>query len=188
MNLSAFFEDMAKAYQAELEDLQSDSEGNDILAARLKEKRKQFALMMPMIDTAPEMVAVAFHGGVDFVDRHALTMLASCEPEEFPEWDQVAGAVQFSDWAQKLAAAALKEPDGERFLLTSVCLEYLYDRSNGHYHGERGQAANADMSDDAVEALERDGNDDGDGYDSDERDLESEGSDWLADQGFDRLG
>ena len=183
MNLSAFFEDMTKAYQAELEDLRSDSEGNDILAARLKDKRKQFALMMPMIDTAPEMVAVAFHGGVDFVDRHALTMLASCEPDEFPEWDQVADAVQFSDWAQKLAAAALKEPDGERFLLTSVCLEYLYDRSNGHYHGEQSQAADAD-SDDAVEGVERDGTDD----DGDDHDLESEGSDWLADQGFDRLG
>lgn len=181
MNLSSFFEDMTKAYQAELEDLQSDSEGNDILASRLKDKRKQFALMMPMIETAPEMVAVAFHGGVNFTDRQALTMLAMCEPDEFPAWDQLADAVQFSDWAEKLAAIVLKQPDGERFLLISVCLEYLHEKSNGNYHGAYNEPV--DTSDDAVEGVERDGNDDGD-----DQDLESEGADWLAGQGFDRLG
>ncbi|HEY4317923.1 MAG TPA: hypothetical protein VGN04_09995 [Herbaspirillum sp.] len=177
MNLSSFFEDMTKAYQAELEDLQSDSEGNDMIAKRLKDKRQQFALMMPMIETAPEMVAVAFHGGINFLDRQALTMLALCEPDEFPAWDQLADAVQFSDWAQKLAATALKQPDGERFLLISVCLEYLYEKSNGNYHGDYNEPV--DTSDDAVEGVERD---------DDEHDLESEGADWLADQGFDRLG
>jgi hypothetical protein len=178
MMLSCFFEDMTKAYQAELEDLQSDSDGNDILSARLKDKRSQFALMMPMIETAPEMVAVAFHGGMNFSNRQALTMLSSCEPDEFPSWDQLSEAVQFSDWAEKLAATALKQPDGERFLITSVCLEYLYEKSNGNYHGDYNLPV--DTSDDAVEGVERD--------DNDEQDLEAEGADWLADQGFDRLG
>jgi hypothetical protein len=178
MMLSCFFEDMSKAYQAELEDLQSDSEGNDILSSRLREKRSQFALMMPMIGIAPEMAAVAFHGGMNFSDRHALTMLASCEPDEFPSWDQLVDAVQFSDWAEKLAATALAHADGERFLITSVCLEYLYEKSGGNYHGDYQPAA--DQSDDAVEGVERD--------DNDEQDLEAEGADWLADQGFDRLG
>jgi hypothetical protein len=178
MMLSCFFEDMTKAYQAELEDLQSDSDGNDILSSRLKDKRSQFALMMPMIESAPEMVAVAFHGGMNFSDRQALTMLSGCEPDEFPAWDQLSEAVQFSDWAQKLAAIALKQPDGERFLIISVCLEYLYEKSNGNYHGDYNLPP--DTSDDAVEGVERD--------DNDEQDLEAEGADWLADQGFDRLG
>lgn len=177
MMLSCFFEDLTKAYQAELEDLHSDSDGNDILAARLKAKRAQFALMMPMIASDPEMVAVAFHGGINVLDRQALTMLSSCEPDEFPAWAEIAAALQFSDWAEKLAAIALKEPGGERFLTITVCLEYLYEKSNGNYHGD--YQAQDDRSDDAVEAVERD---------DDEQDLETDGADWLADQGFDRLG
>jgi hypothetical protein len=180
MMLSCFFEDMIKAYQAELEDLQSDSEGNDILASRLKVKRSQFASMMPMIETAPEMVAVAFHGGMNFSDPQALTMLASCEPEEFPAWQQIADTVQFSTWAEKLAATVLKEADGERFLTTCVCLEYLYEKNHGNFHGDYNKPE--DSADDAIDEVERDE------YEGDERDLESEGADWLAGQGFDRLG
>ena len=86
--------------------------------------------------------------------------------------------MQFSDWAEKLVAIALKEPEGERFLTISVCLEYLHEKSNGNYHGDYNLPV--DTSDDAVEGVERD--------DNDEQDLEAEGADWLADQGFDRLG
>jgi hypothetical protein len=177
MMLSAFFEDLTKAYQAELEDLQSDSEGNDILASRLKSKRAQFALMMPMIETDPEMVAVAFHGGVDFTNPQALTMLLGEEPDDFPSWTEVADAVQFEPWAQKLAEVALQEPGGERFLITTICLEYLHEKSNGSYQGTYSQAD----SDDAVDEVEGDDEEDG-------RDLEIEGADWLAEQGFERLG
>ncbi|SFH71752.1 hypothetical protein SAMN04515618_10291 [Collimonas sp. OK307] len=180
MMLSAFFEDMTKAYQAELEDLQSDSEGNDILTSRLKSKRSQFALMMPMIETDPEMVAVAFHGGVDFTNPQTLTMLLGDEPDDFPSWTDVADAVQFESWAQKLADIALQEPGGERFLITTVCLEYLYEKSNGSYQGVYNQSAHGE-SDDAVEGVENDDDDDG-------RDLEVEGADWLSEQGFERLG
>ncbi|PFH09828.1 hypothetical protein BCF11_2232 [Collimonas sp. PA-H2] len=179
MMLSAFFEDLTKAYQAELEDLQSDSEGNDILTSRLKSKRSQFALMMPMIETDPEMVAVAFHGGVDFTNPQQLTMLLGEEPDDFPAWNDVADAVQFESWAQKLADIALQEPGGERFLITSVCLEYLYEKSNGSYQGVYGHSAHGE-SDDAVEGVEED--------EEDGRDLEIEGADWLAEQGFERLG
>lgn len=180
MMLSAFFEDMTKAYQAELEDLQNDSEGNDILTSRLKSKRSQFALMMPMIETAPEMVAVAFHSGIDFTNPHTLTMLLSDEPDDFPSWTDVADAVQFEPWAQKLADIALQEPGGERFLITTICLEYLHEKSNGNYQGAYNQSAHGE-SDDAVEGVENDDDEDG-------RDLEIEGADWLAEQGFERLG
>lgn len=180
MMLSSFFEDLTKAYQAEIEDLQSDSEGNDILTSRLKSKRAQFALMMPMIDTDPEMVSVAFHGGIDFVNPQLLAMLSSDEPDDFPSWADVADAVQFESWAQKLADIALQEPGGERFLITTVCLEYLYEKSNGNYQGTHNQSAYGE-SDDAVEGVENDDDDNG-------SDLEVEGADWLEEQGFERLG
>ena len=178
MMLSSYFEDLTKAYQAELEDLRSDSEGNDILNSRLKSKRSQFALMMPMIDSAPEMVAVAFHGGVSFPNPHAMVMLSSNEPEEFPSWDEIADTVQFAPWAEKLAEIALKESSGENFLITTVCLEYLYEKSNGNYHGAYAHQAGIDESDDSVDEVERD--------EERDSDLETEGADWLAEQGFDR--
>lgn len=169
MMLSSFFEDLTKVYQAELEDLQSDSEGNNILASRLKSKRSQFALMMPMIDTAPEMVAVAFHGGVDFINPTTLMLLLSDEPEEFPSWTDISDAVQFEPWAQKLVDIVLQEPSGERFLITAICLEYLYTKDNHH--------TTSDESDNTADI----------DHDDDIQDLETEGADWLVEQGFERL-
>ena len=174
MTLSYFFEDLKKAYQVELEDLQDDSEGRNVLAARLKDKRSQFPLLMPMIDSAPEMVAVAFHGGVTFLNLQAMYMLSVTEPDEFPTWDELANAVHFEPWAQKLADAALKERGGERFLITTVCLEYLHGKTATHYGDAR--------DDDTQEPAESDSGDD------DEKDLEEAGADWLAEQGFDRRG
>ena len=107
MRISQYFEDLNKAYNAEIEDLQTDSEGKNVLAARLKEKRGQFTALLQMIDFAPEMVAPAFHGGISFTNPHALTMLASCEPEEFPLWDELEAAVRFEPWAEMLAIVAL---------------------------------------------------------------------------------
>lgn len=175
MTLSYFFEDMKKAYQVELEDLHSDSEGNNVLAARLQEKRSQFNLLMPMIDSAPEMVAVAFHGGVRFLNLQAMHMLSTTEPDEFPAWEDLAHAVHFEPSTKKLAATALLEPGGERFLITTVCLEYLHGKTVPNYGDAR--------DDDAHEA----GESDLDG-DAEEQDLEEAGADWLAEQGFDRRG
>lgn len=174
MTLSYFFEDLKKAYQVELEDLQDDSEGRNVLAARLRDKRSQFASLMPMIDSAPEMVAVAFHGGVTFLNLQAMYMLSITEPEEFPAWHELAHAVHFEPWAKKLADAALQERGGERFLITSVCLEYLHGKTVTN-HGD----ARDEETLDAVES--EDGNEE-------EQDLEEAGADWLAEQGFDRRG
>lgn len=174
MTLSYFFEDLKKSYQAELEDLQTDSEGKNVLAARLKDKRSQFQLLMPMIDSAPEMVAVAFHGGVSFLNLQAMYMVAGTEPDEFPAWDDLAHAVHFEPSTKKLAEAALKEPGGERFLITAVCLEYLHGKPVASYSD-----AGDDDKHDPVES-ER--------GDEEEQDLEEAGADWLAEQGFDRRG
>jgi hypothetical protein len=175
MRLSYFFEDMTKAYRTELEDLQSDSEGKNVLAGRLREKRTHFAALMPMIEVAPEMVAVAFHGAVKFSHPQAMALLSSTEPDEFPSWEEMAYAVQFDPPAQRLADIALMERGGARFLLTTVCLEYLHGKSIGDAD---------DVPGDIEAGPERD-EDEGEDI---EQDLDAAGADWLEQQGFDRRG
>lgn len=183
MSLSHYFEDLIKTYRAEIEDLRTDSEGKNVLAARLKEKRTQFALLMPMLEFAPEMVAPAFHGGVTFTNPQAMVMLSFLEPEEFPPWADLVHAVHFESWAEKLVAIAILALGGERFMITAICLEYLHGISSGKHaiHHESSGEANAAGSDDDM-----DGEDQREGSDDDERDLEEAGADWLAEQGFDR--
>lgn len=184
MTISHYFEDLTKAYRAELEDLQSDSEGKNVLASRLAQKRAQFVQLMPMIDFAPEMVAPAFHGGVSFVDAQAMLMLSFAEPEEFPEWGELAAAVKFENWAEKLVAIALREDGGERFLATAICLEFLHAKASDRDVMARDTGADADEE----TAAEEDGDGQRPDADEDDQDLEEAGSDWLAEQGFDRRG
>jgi len=183
MNLSHYFEDLSKAYRAEIEDLQTDSEGNNVLNARLKEKRAQFSLLMPMIEFAPEMVAPAFYGGISFTNPHALTMLSFVEPEEFPSWDELVHAVQFEAWAAKLVETALNQAGGERFMITTICLEFLHGK-HASKHVDKQDASDHD-GDGESDADEKNENQD-EGNDEDERDLEEAGADWMAEQGFDR--
>ena len=177
MSLSHYFEDLIKAYRAELEDLQSDSEGNDVLAKRLKEKRSQFAALLPMIETAPEMVAVVFHGELHFDNLQAMYNLSLTEPDEFPDWDAIAPTLQLSPPMQALVAQALAAPGGERFMLTVACLEYLQANAGGARSRLENQDGDGDDHDEG-----ENGRDD----DDDERDLDEAGADWMADQGFDK--
>lgn len=61
MTISPFFKHLRTSYQAELDDLTSDSEGKDVLKKRLAEKRKELDFLKQMIELSPEMVAVVFH-------------------------------------------------------------------------------------------------------------------------------
>ena len=184
MRLSAYFEDLSKAYQAELEDLQSDSEGKNVLAARLNQKRAQFKQLMPMISFAPEMVAPVFHNAVTILNAQALVMLAYAEPEDFPAWQELAPAVQMAPWAEKFAAIALAEPEGERFMLTVICLEFLLAKDANQSSIGKATGATDDAGGEADGEGERPGGDDGD----DEQDLDEAGADWMSEQGFDRRG
>jgi hypothetical protein len=196
VSLSQYFEDLNKAYRAELEDLQSDSEGKNVLAARLKEKRQQFAELMPMIEFAPEMVVPAFHTGITITNPHALVMLSFLEPEEFPSWDDLSHAVRFESWAEKLAAVALQERGGEQFMLTTICLEHLHAMSSGKGAVRRASSGEVDDAHDADGEHDEESGSDSDSdvdhnehnehIDGDDRDLEVVGADWLAEQGFDR--
>ena len=53
MILSRYFHDLHGSYQAEIEDLRYDSEGNDVLQSRLAQKRRELSSIMPMIDCDP---------------------------------------------------------------------------------------------------------------------------------------
>ena len=184
MNLSQYFEDLNKAYRAELEDMQTDSEGKNVFAARLKEKRQQFTLLMPMIEFAPEMVAPAFHKGVTFNDPQAMVMLSFLEPEEFPSWVELVEAIHFEAWAENLVAIAVLEPGGERFLTTTICLEFL-NGLNAAKHAVRHDISEDDAADSERDD-DQDHNEHNEHSDGDDRDLEVAGADWLAEQGFDR--
>ena len=194
MKLSRYFANLSQTYQAELDDLKTDSEGKNVLEARLAKKREQVPQLLMMLSFSPEMVAVAFHGGFSFKETLTLEQLISKEPNKFPAWNTLKKAILVAPWAQKLVDCVLTAEDGEAFLITTVGLEYL----------QRNKASRAASPSNAeeLEALEQDDNarDDDDNTEdylnSDERindegestefDLDKSGADWLAEQGFDR--
>ena len=45
MSISPFFHNLASAYQAEMDDLSSDSEGKDVLRQRLTDKRQEIGFL-----------------------------------------------------------------------------------------------------------------------------------------------
>lgn len=174
MRLSPFFEELLSAYDAELDDLMTDSAGHDVLAKRLKAKRDQVSQLLPMLECNPEMVAVAFHGGIRFASPEVMHDLAAQDPEDLPPWSTLLAAVSLEPWAEELAKIILADPNGEQFLVVAACLEYLHGRS-----AISSQPAGGPATDDRGDAMDE--------GDSDiDLDLEEAGADWLAEQGFDR--
>lgn len=192
MKFSRYFQELMLVYKAELDDLRTDSEGKDVMRHRLKEKREQLPFLLPMMAENPEMLATAFHGAFLFMNPLSFENLASKEGNKLPSWKSLAAAVKLEPWADKLAKLVLAEEEGDRFLVTAACLEYL---SRSH-HTRASAAAEQDDNEDQDEQDEshedsdldgnygRHGRDDGD--DGDDVDLEEAGADWLAEQGFDR--
>lgn len=173
MKQSYYFAELAAAYDAELQDLLSDSEGKSALKARLAEKRQELKAILPMIEFSPEMVVPVFHDAFSFTNPALMVAAVQCEPDDddFPSWDSLAEGIRLEGWARPLLDAVLAEGAGDRFMVTVAGLEFIrqFDR-----------AAPAPAAAD-------DENEDGDdrGADDDDRDLGEAGDDWLADQGFD---
>lgn len=171
MKASRFFSELASSYAYEIEDLTWDSGGGNVLAARLKAKRGQFADLLPMCEAAPEMVAPAFHGGLSFSSHEAPARLVACEPDDFPGWDEVAACIEFEPWAGTLAKQALASPGGEQFMLLVAGLEYLRSSpSVAHAPAEAEASPNEEEEDES----------------DDTEDLAEAGEDYLEQQGFDR--
>ncbi len=181
MRISPFFHQLRSAYQAELDDLASDSEGKDVLQQRLKQKRGELKFLLQMIEFSPEMVAVIFHEGFQFKSPAAMEHLLGHESDEFPDWDTLAPTLQLTPWAQTLAKQVLKEPLGEWFLTLAAGLEYMHAKPDPI----RAEQAEDDSD-------EEDGPEDGpmDAQDAQEekeaRERAEAGADWMVEQGFDR--
>jgi len=186
MKLSRYFSDLRSAYEAELDDLTSDSEGKDVLKKRLAAKRSEIGFLVQMLSYSPEMVAVVFHRSFRFAKPAAMQRLLTLQPEALPAWPELAGAVALEPWAEPVARKVLAEPGGPAFMTVAACLEFL------HAHGFASADAapkDADEGDDS--ARDRDDDDDGLSTDDahgprDERSLDEAGADWLAEQGFER--
>lgn len=182
MRISSFFHELKSAYDSELDDMCSDSAGNDVLASRLEAKRVQLPTLMSMIKNYPEMGAVAFHDGIRFTSGKAMDALVAQEPDEFPSWATLLPSLELSAWAGKLAKTVLAHPDGEQFLIVTAGLEYLHGKSDTGIPLH----ADSDQEDEDEESANNAYDDDyGDAEDADS-DLAEAGSDWLVEQGFDR--
>lgn len=161
MRISRYFTDLMATYVADIEDLKTDSGGDDVLAERLQDKRSQIPDLMPMIATNPEMLAVAFHRSIKVKKAATVLSYLAKEPAEFPAWDSIAPSVEFKPWAISIVENLKGEAGGEQFLLTAVMLEHLY--------------ALYEVSEESVEEME----------DEESDDLGESGGEWLTEQGFD---
>jgi len=169
LRLSPFFAEMTSAYQAELEDLATDSAGNDVLAERLRAKRSQVAQLLPMLEVSPEMVAVAFHDGLFFAEPQVMSELVGRDEESLPSWSALREFVELAPWAEKLAEIVLGDAAGGHFLVVAACLEYLQQ-----HPGPSSRAVDERAGEDA------------DDDDAEDGDLADDGADWLSEQGFER--
>lgn len=190
MKLSPYFYDLRSAYQAELDDLVSDSEGKDVLRKRLAEKRNEIAFLAQMVELAPEMVAVAFHQGFRFTQPSVVEHFLGLPQDDLPDWHSLTQAIALEPWAESLAQTVLREPQGARFLTVAAGLEYLLQQARlaPAPHAAEADVDGDDHDEDAAEhddyynALSAD--DAVDPQSSRNRDEAS--ADWLADVGFDR--
>lgn len=181
MKKSYYFAELSSSYDAEIQDLLNDSEGNSALKTRLKEKRQELASILPMIEFAPEMVVPVFYDAFSFANPKAMAAVVDCEPDDgdFPGWDAVSPLVTVASWAAPYVTAVLAERAGEEFMVMAASLEFIrkFDHS----------APPAATEDDEDSDSERSDDDDGREDDDGERDLAEAGDDWLGEQGFDSL-
>ena len=194
MKLSSYFRDLNSAYQAELDDLTSDSEGKDVLRRRLQDKRSEIGFLVQMIDISPEMVAVVFHEAFRFRGAAATfePVFRLRDSFELPDWHSLASAVALEPWAEPLAETVLCQPGGEQFLTLAAALEYLQQHGQGASQSASG-ADSADSAEDDEDSGEDNHDDEHDEMSADDardpqtaRSREEAGDGWLSDVGFER--
>lgn len=194
MSTSSFFHNLHRTYQAELEDLRTDSEGQDVLQKRLRDKRKALGFLVKMIEVSPEMVAVVLHQAFRFKSPAAMEHLQSQDADVLPAWDSISETIEISPWAHDIVQTLLKEPKGEWFLTLAATLEYMHSKPMSF--DERAGADDSDENDDDDGTHDRDAarnarHDDNHTEDHDEEEAqararEEAGNDWMVAQGFDR--
>jgi hypothetical protein len=179
MSISPFFQELRSAYQAELDDLNSDSEGHYILDKRLAEKRKELDFLLQMMDLSPEMVAVVLHQAFEFHEPELMAHFITRDADDLLSWDALSEGVRIAPWAQPMVNQILAEPVGAWFMTVAAALEYMH----GTPMRANAQLNDADADED-LENVER-----GDQAEQDEereaREREEAGNAWMVEQGFD---
>ena len=188
MSTSTYFLDLRSVYQSELDDLASDSEGNDVLRKRLTEKRQELGFLLKMIDISPEMVAVVLHRAFRFTQPTVMEHLLAREADDLPEWDSISDGIEIAAWARDMVQTILKEPMGEWFMTIASALEYMHHKPLTP--AECAQLAGPEAEEDLDEVRnERHDDNHTEDHDEDEaeaRAREEAGNDWMVEQGFDR--
>jgi hypothetical protein len=177
MKMSAYFHELRTDYEAEIDDLRTDSEGRNVLDRRLAQKRDALKSLMPMMMTHPVMIAPVFHRAFVFEGTHrdVIASVLDAEPGDFPPWAMLESQIGVAGWARPLIELVLAQDGGEDFLATAVGLEYTMYASHA---GADALVAHDDERDRA-EGDKGAGDDEGDGE-------EGLGEDFLEQQGFDR--
>ncbi len=210
MSTSSFFHNLRSAYQAELDDLRTDSEGRDVLHKRLAAKRREMGFLVKMMEISPEMVAVVLHQAFRFSIPAAMDHLVAQDADELPDWHSISGTVEVAPWARELVQAILKEPMGDWFMTIAAALEYMHhkpltaaeraqlenededgdqsDAPSDKYSGKDGDKSSGKQDRDALRNQRHDDNhtEDHDEEEANARAREDAGNDWLVEQGFDR--
>ena len=191
MHLSPFFHNLRSAYQAELDDMRHDSEGQFVLDRRLAQRRGEIEFLVNMLEVSPEMVAVVFHKAFRFTSAPAMDQLLACEPEDLPDWDELGPTTVVAPWAEGLISSLRKHPAGDRFLTVAAALEYMDGMPGAAQPSHAGDVGDAEADD-----ADRDSEDRHEGglpylsaddaADADGPTREEAGADWMAEQGFDR--
>jgi hypothetical protein len=199
---SSFFHNLRSAYQAELDDLRTDSEGHDVLHKRLAEKRREMGFLVKMMDLSPEMVAVVLHQAFRFTIPVAMDHLVAQDADELPEWSSISDTIEVASWARDIVQTILKEPTGDWFMTIAAALEYMHhkpltaaERAQFEPDEEESDAGEGDGGKDRVkqdrddvrtERHDDNHTEDHDEEEADARAREDAGNDWMVEQGFDR--
>ena len=191
MSTSTFFYNLRSAYQSELDDLRTDSEGHDVLRKRLAEKRRELGFLVKMMELSPEMVAVVFHQAFRFTSPAEMDYLVAQDADELPEWGSISDTIEVVPWAREIVQTILKEPMGEWFMTIAAALEYMHHKPLTA--AERALLVEDDDEDGKEDRddARNDRHDDNHTEDHDEEEAnararEEAGNDWLTEQGFDR--
>lgn len=181
MSISPFFQHLRSAYEAEIDDLTSDSEGKHMLPKKLAERRKELGFLLSMLELSPEMVAVVFHQAFRFTSPSAMQHVISHESEDLPEWDTIADTVEVASWARSLMMQVMAQPAGPWFMTVAASLEFMYGRDDRPAAARHDDDEDQDNENDDIEGEDN-------GMDEDDRAArvsEAEGAAWMVEQGFD---
>jgi len=176
MHISPFFRELRSAYQAELDDLSFDSEGQHVLHKRLAQKRQAMSFLLQMMDLNPEMVAVVLHQAFEFQAPEMMDHLLTRDADELLSWDELSQGVRIAPWAEPIVQTALGEPTGAWFLSVAAALEYM------HHKPMRSDAQTNHPDDDDPERESAGPEDD---EERQAREREEAGNAWMVEQGFD---